>query len=126
MKPGTKLATEYAQVYKIEAQKEDESDVAFRGRVAGILRDAGKIIEAHEALNNELFDQSDDVMAGLLGAAAQALQGKDYGVKGEDQVGIDFAAGVISQKPKNESSLAELMLAIALTDSSPVRRLFKD
>ncbi|MEK7141917.1 MAG: hypothetical protein AAB800_05265, partial [Patescibacteria group bacterium] len=107
-------------------QKEGESDPEFRGRVAGILRDQNLIIEAHEAFNNERFDQSDDVMTGIMGAMAQAVQDVDYGSKGERQVDDDFAAGIVVQAPKKEYSLAELMLAIAGFDSKPIRRLTKD
>lgn len=42
------LATQYAQWHGIAAQKEGESDGAFRDRVSGELRKAGNIIEAHE------------------------------------------------------------------------------
>lgn len=126
MKPGTQIATEYAQIYQIEAQKEGKSDADFRGRVAGAIRDKGDSIEAHEAFNNELYDESEDVMTSLIGVATQALQNKNYGSTGERQIDDDFAAGVLVQAPKKEIGLAELMLTIAAFDSKPIRRLTKD
>lgn len=113
MKPGTELATEYAQYYKIEPQKEGESDADFRGRVAGVLRGAGNIVEAHEAFNNERFDQSDDVLTGIMGAAAMALQDKNYGSTGERLIDDEFAAGTIARAPKKDDS-ALLLLALLL------------
>ncbi|MDP1722517.1 MAG: hypothetical protein Q8L37_04890 [Candidatus Gottesmanbacteria bacterium] len=112
MKPGTQEATEYARIYNIEPQKEEEADADFRGRVSGVLRDRNLIIEAHEAFNNERFDQSDDVMTGIMGAMAQKLQNADYGSEGERQVDDDFAAGIVVQAPKKDASMALLSLML--------------
>ena len=73
------LATEYAKYYEIDPQHEGESDAAFKSRVSGALRAQGRLIEAHEAYQNERYEESDDVMTGILGAVAQAMQGIDYG-----------------------------------------------
>jgi len=105
------LATQYAEYYKITPQTEKESDYNFRHRVAGELRDMGKIIEAHEAQQDERYENSDSVMAGVAGALAQALQGVDYGVSGVQQVGCDIAAGGIALNPKKELSPEMLLMA---------------
>lgn len=107
------LAHHTAQDYGIEAQREGESDSAFKHRVSGALRAAGHIIEAHEALQDKFFDESPDVMTGITGAVAQAMQGKDYHLDGEQQVGMDIAAGVVSQALKKDNS-ALLLLAMML------------
>lgn len=106
------LATEYAQYYQIEAQREGESDVDFRSRVSGALRDKGNIIEAHEVYQDKRYENSDRTMTGIVGAAAQALQGVSYGSSGERQVGDDIAAGVVSRAPKDDPAM--LLLAALL------------
>jgi hypothetical protein len=108
------LATKYANIFGIDPQRDGENDSDFRGRVAGILRDKGELIYANEAYYDKRIDYSGgDVMTGVLGAVAQAMQGVDYGEKGERQLGVDFAAGVVSQAPK-EDPMA-LLLAIMLS-----------
>lgn len=109
------LATDYAKYYNIAPQGKDESDSAFRGRVSGELRDAGHIIEAHEVFNDERYEQSDNVMSGIIGAMAQALQGVNYGSKGEHQVGDDFACGEYVKHHK-EQDPAMLLMALLLAD----------
>lgn len=113
MKPGINIATEYAKIFKIEAKKDEESEADFRGRVAGILRNQNHLIEAHEALNNERYEESNDVMTGIMGAAAMALQGKDYGSEGEHLIDDEFAAGTIVQAPKKDEE-ALLLLALLM------------
>ena len=100
------LATEYARYYKIEPQGKDESDHDFRGRVSGILRDMGNIIEAHEAFEDARYEDSVNVMTGVMGAVGQAHQNKHYGRSGERQVDDDFAAGVCLQVEKENSMVA--------------------
>ena len=108
------LATEYADYYKIEAQRDGESDMAFRERVAGVLRDKGHIIEAHEAYQDERYESSDNVMAGVMGAVAQAFQGVDYGSRGNRQIGDDIAAGIITQHPEEKLDPMTAMMMVAL------------
>ena len=108
------LATEYAQYYKITLQQEGETDEAFRRRVAGALRDMGCIIEAHEAANDARYEDDDNVMTGIVGALAQAMQGIDYRSKGERQIGNDFAAGTLVQNPKPKMSPEEALLMVTL------------
>jgi len=105
------LATDYAEYYEIEAQREGEDDYAFRNRVANALRARGRLIEAHEAFRNERYEQSDDVMGGVIGAVAQAMQGTSY--RG-DPIGNDIAAGVVAQddKPKLTPEMAMLMVEL--------------
>ena len=108
------LAAEYAQYYKIDPQGPRETDDAFKSRVAGKLREMGHLIEAHEAFQDERYEESGDVMTGIIGAVAQAMQGVDYGHKqdGERQIGDDFAAGVVVQAPKRDDSLVLLLAAL--------------
>lgn len=107
------LATEYAEFYSIKAQQEGERNLAFRGRVAGALRNMGKIIEAHEAQQDARYESSDKVMTGFFGALAQALHG-DYGSTGESQIGDDIAAGIVVQKPQPEMSPEMALALVAL------------
>ena len=106
------LATEYASYYDIASQGEGEADGTFRSRVAGKLRDMGKIIEAHEAQQDARYDDNEDVMTGIMGAMAQAMQGRDYGHRGESQVGDDIAAGTFVRYPKPEIDPMAAMLAV--------------
>jgi|SRR3990167_5147979 len=108
------LATEYAKYHGIEAQRKSESDIAFRGRVSGALRDAGHLIEAHEAYQDARYEESANVMTVITGALAQALQGVDYGSTGERQIGDDLAAGYVIQNPRPRMSPEEVLLMIAL------------
>lgn len=108
------LATEYANYYNIPPQMENESDNQFQHRVAGALRDAGLIIEAHEAQHNARYDENDNVMAGITGAIAMALQGVNYGSTGSRLVGDELAAGTIALAPKSDFSADELMIAMML------------
>ena len=113
------LATEYADYYGIAPQQPEESDYDFRHRVAGKLRDMGKIIEAHEAQRDERIEQSDDVMQGVVGAIAQVLHGIDYGVSGVQQVGCDIAAGAIAKSPRPETDRDIAMLTALLLAEKP-------
>lgn len=105
------LATDYAKYYGIAPQGDDETDSAFRGRVSGILRGQGRIIEAHEAHNDKRYDDSENAMTGIMGAVAGALYGTDYGSRGERQVGDDIAIGALVRYPKPEPDPMMLLLA---------------
>ena len=106
------LATEYAREYGIEGQRDGERDVEFRSRVSGALRDMGRVIEAHEAYQDARHDQSSEVITGLMGAVAQAMQEVNYGSRGERQIGDDIAAGVVVQAPKEDP--LTLMMAMMM------------
>jgi hypothetical protein len=108
------LATDYAQRYGIPAQGPDEDDIEFKGRVSGVLRDAGNFIEAHEVHADQFFDQSDDVMTGIMGAVAQVWSGKTYGKSGYTQVGDDIAVGTIVQHPKPEVDPMMALMAVMM------------
>lgn len=110
------LATQYAEWYDIEPQKEGESDSAFTSRVSGALRDAGHIVEAHEVHANKRYDEEGSgAMDGIIGAVAMALQGKSYGKTGYTLVGDEIAAGVVAQAPEEpKMSAAEVMLYMAM------------
>ena len=110
------LATEYAKYYEIDPQHEGESDAAFKSRVSGALRAQGRLIEAHEAYQNERYEESDDVMTGILGAVAQAMQGIDYGGDDERKVGDDIAAGTIVKSTKRDDALMALMALMLFGD----------
>lgn len=107
---------EHAKYYGITEQAEGETDAEFRGRVAGVLRDQGHIIEAHEIFTGRRYDAEDgqDVVTGIMGALAQAMQGVDYHSTGERRLGDDFAAGTLIQNPKPEMSAEMALLAVML------------
>lgn len=95
------ITRQRAQEFDIEPQGKDESDGDFRHRVSGAIRDQGHVIEAHEAYQGALYDESDQVMTGIFGAVAQTLYG-DYGSHGSSQVGDDIAAGTVMQNPRDD------------------------
>lgn len=108
------LATEYAKYHRIDPQGKGETNSEFKHRVAGRLRDMGKVILAHEAQRNERIEDSRDVMVGVQGAIAQAIQGVNYNVSGEMQVGVDICAGEIAMDNKSRPSVESLLLAIMM------------
>ena len=116
------IATDYAAYYGIDPQGETETDAAFRSRVSGIFRDRGQIIEAHEAYADERYENSDNVMTGILGAMAQALHRTNYGSHGERQVGDDIAVGHVAQNPKPEIDPMMAMLMVAMFGLPPTHR----
>ena len=103
--------------YGLQPQGADESDSNFRHRIAGNLRDMGHIIEAHEAQQDARWDDESrggDVTAGIMGAMAQALHGRDYHVRGEQQVGCDYAAGMYIRHKKPDPSPEAMMMMLTL------------
>lgn len=109
------ITTQRAAEFGIETQRPGESDIAFRGRVAGRIRDMGHMIEAHEAQSNMLYnDSSGDPMTGILGAVAQVMQKRDYHVSGENQIGCDIAAGHYMKNPPRQENDAFLMMAMLM------------
>lgn len=60
MKPGTELTAERAREFGIDPQGENETDSTFRHRVGATLRSLGYVVEAHEALQNALYDGRPD------------------------------------------------------------------
>ena len=102
------ITKQRAQEFGIEAQREDESDFEFRDRVSNSLRAMGHLIEAHEAFSNKLYDDpTGDAMTGIIGAVAQAMQGKSY--RG-NQIANDIATGVVAQRPKNDLADALILM----------------
>jgi hypothetical protein len=115
------LATEYAKYYDLPPQGEKETDLEFRGRVSNFLRDKCLIIEAHEAYQDERWENSEDVMTGLFGAIGQALQGTNYS---GNKVGNDIAAGTIvrhqmSPEGQREKEANEMLRGFLLAGLSP-------
>ena len=93
------LARQYGEHYKI-SQQEDEPNSAYRIRVAGELRQRGKVIEAHEAHSGKRYDDPNqgpmDPMTGIFGAVAQAMQGINYHPSNpERQIDDDLTVGII-------------------------------
>ncbi len=116
----TTVTKQHAEYYKLPPQREDESAYDFRHRIAGDLRDMGKLIEAHEAQQDARFNDADrggDVIQGIMGAMAQTLQGVDYRASGSMQVGCDIAAGGIMKYGKPSMSGGEAMLMMAMMDA---------
>lgn len=96
-------------------QQEAESDFRYRDRIAGVLRDEGRIIEAHEVASGRRYDDPEQgdrgPMVGIVGALAQALAGHNYSpYDPERQVGDDIAAGVTATTPRDpgEETLARM------------------
>lgn len=120
---------ELARHYDIPAQSQTESDTDFRHRVAGALRAAGKIIEAHEAQQNARWDAKgragESVQDGIMGALAQALQGNPYGnLEGVSQVGADIAAGVlVRDAPRKRAADAALLATLGMVGGDPSKLL---
>lgn len=109
------------EAYKLAPQGDTEDDYNFRHRIAGELRDMGKIIEAHEAQQDARWDdesKGEDVQAGIMGAMAQALQGVDYHVHGEQQVGCDIAAGMYVKHAKPKMTADQALLMVMLMGGS--------
>jgi hypothetical protein len=105
------------QAFELAPQGADESDSAFRHRIAGELRDMSKVIEAHEAQQNARWDDEatgGDVLAGVMGALAQAAQGVDFHVHGEQQVGCDLVAGLYVKHKKPDPSPDSMLLMLDL------------
>lgn len=109
------LATEYAEYYNIEPQADNEDDLQFKERVSGELRDMGKIIEAHEAFQDERYEENEDVITGFMGAMAQALHG-NYNKSGSTQVGDDIAVGHVVKKPQAQMTPEEALIAMLLAE----------
>ena len=53
-------------------------------------------------------------MTGIIGAVAQAMQGKHYGSSGVRQIGDDFAVGTLVQNPEPERDPLVAMLAMLM------------
>jgi len=112
------MAHKYADYLGIK-QGEGENEDAFKSRVAGVLRKKGSIIEAHEAFSGRRYDDEEQgatgPMAGIFGAVAQAMQGREYSPSDpERQIGDDIAAGVLAQRGEDpaKSALAAIFGAL--------------
>ena len=107
------LATEYAEYYKIEGQRDGESDEDFRLRVSNALRAIGKIIEAKEAYLNRRYEDSDSVMDSVAGEIGRAM-GKipQYSEPGTHRdEGDKLAAGAIVRSGRDDPDPMALLLA---------------
>ncbi|OGZ70762.1 MAG: hypothetical protein A2904_02555 [Candidatus Staskawiczbacteria bacterium RIFCSPLOWO2_01_FULL_33_9] len=91
-----------------------ESNDAYRERLSGVLRGSGKIIEAHEVFSGRRYDDPEQgvvgPMAGITGALAQAMSGRDYSPHNpERQIGDDIATGVVVKEGRKlEESIARI------------------
>ena len=109
-----------------------ESDVAFRSRIAGILRSRGSIIEAHEVSSGRRYDDPEQgsmgPMVGIIGAVAQALAGHEYSPNDpERQVGDDIAAGLITRNPdRTAESIGAILSMFGPTVGMDVIDAFRD
>lgn len=102
------MALFYANEYGI-SRREGKSEKTFFLRVATRLREDGKIIEAHEIVADARYETSDQVMDGVMGACAKALQGRDYS---GDPVGSDIAAGICFKNPGLEIGISPQMASL--------------
>jgi hypothetical protein len=110
-------AIAYEQAEYLGLKKGDEeSDEQFKTRVAGVLRRNGFFIEAHEVRSGRRCDdpQQDDLtgpMAGIIGAMAQIVRGREYSPNDpERQVGDDIVMGGLIQGRRGsaESAMEEI------------------
>jgi hypothetical protein len=109
--------TQLQKGYGLPDQGPTESEYDFRHCIAGSLRDMGKLIEAHEAQNDCRYDSEnggENVITGVMGALAQAMQGTDYHVSGSNQVGCDIAAGHIVRNPRSKMAASTALMMIAM------------
>lgn len=107
------LATEYAEYYEIEAQREGESDMDFRLRIASTLREKGHIIEASEAYHDQRYEESDTVVSALFGEVGRAM-GKvpQYSKPGtHSDEGDKVAAGTILRHKEDNPDPMMLLIA---------------
>lgn len=109
-------AIEMASYLGLEGQGDEESDRDFRLRVAGVLRDKGRIIEAQEIRTGRRFDdpsnpplgEPNNPMTGILGASAAALQGIDFHTRGETRVEDEAVIGRLALEPPDPTERAIL------------------
>ncbi len=92
------ITKQRAAEFGLEAQRADETDIAFRERISDALRAAGRIIEAHEAYNGALYNQDDNTMAGIIGAVANAMLRPGQ----PEDIGDDIAAGFLVKHPASQ------------------------
>ena len=110
------LATEYAEYYRIEGQRDGESDEDFRLRISNALRTMGKIIEAKEAYLDRRYEDSDSVMDSVVGEIGRAMGiVPQYSRPGthEDE-GDKLAAGAIARSGRGEPDPMTLLLAMMM------------
>lgn len=120
------LATEYARHYGIDPQGETETDSAFRHRVAGRLRDMGKVILAHEAQRNERIEDSRDVLTGVQGAIVQAIQGIDYNASGEMQSGLSYNGLTTGKSPQKRRAMKTIKIEVTNNDAWAIASYLRD
>lgn len=113
---GYEYTAELARRHELPPKAKDETATAFRQRISGLLRDAGHIIEAHEAYQNDFYDSpaSGGAMNGILGSVAMAMQGVDYGSSGRARVEDERVAGLYTKtkKPDDPNYMAALLMAM--------------
>lgn len=115
---NNEITAQRARDFKLMPQGKNENDYNFRDRIAGELREMGHLIEAHEALQNRLYDDPEagtSVVDGVMGAMAQTMSGVNYRARdGEQQCGFDMAAGALVRhsRPPEERKLESAMLLL--------------
>jgi len=93
------IPRELARYYNLGPQREGEADVDFRYRVAGArYEDEGR--------------GSENVITGLMGAAAFALHGKEYSTDPQRKVDDEFAAGTIVRFAKHDPPPETILLML--------------
>ncbi len=118
--PKSEHTTYLQESFQLPPQGAEESDLSFRRRIAGELRDLGHIIEAHEAMQNERYDSDNargaDVMAGIAGAMVQALRKVDYHVTGANQADCDLVAGLYIKHKEPDPSPESILMMMDLQE----------
>ena len=102
------LATEYARQFRIDPQRTDESDDAFKSRVAGELRDMGEIVYAHQAYADELYNDSLDVQQGIAGGIAIEMLNANYHPAWPERAFINHVGDQLEMSP-DRTTLAVLL-----------------
>lgn len=98
-----------AKHYGFRAIADGENETSYRRALATFLRRNGHIIEAHEVASGKRWDQDKHTALGIVGAVSKARQGKEYPV---DELGTDYAAGVLATTPQENDGLGEALNAL--------------
>ena len=116
------MARQYGEYLGIE-RAADESDHAYRSRVAGELHKQGSIIEAQEVASGRRWDdpeQSETTgpMMGIIGATALAMQGICYSPGDhERQISDEIVAGVVvtAEESRSEAAIGALFDGVGVS-----------
>jgi hypothetical protein len=98
-----------ADHYDFRPIRKGENETSYRHALATFLRREGHIIEAYEVASGKRWDQDDATATSILGAVSKTMQSREYP---GDELGTDFAAGVIAAKPEQDDGLGSALNAL--------------